>query len=343
MGQPLAGKRLQINPLDASAKATLNKTQAARLIGELLPMTVKHILALALLCVGSQGMARSLVRPLDTIPVTAVAESVDVDPALWVVKDKDTTIYLFGTIHILRPGMRWFDDAVKAAFDRSGELVVEMVEPSAAESQVIFAKYGIDTSGKALSAKLSDADRIAYKKLLEKIELPFANFEPLDPWAVAVTLQLASLSSAGFDPESGVDSQLESAAKAAKKPISGVETFEFQLAMFDGLPPDSQIKFLSDSISGFDEMGKGMDQLVAAWAKPDPEALAGLMNDGLTDPVLYSRLLAERNANWAKWIHGRMEKPGVVFMAVGAGHLAGKDSVQKLLKQYRRKAKRIKY
>ncbi len=267
----------------------------------------------------------------------------DVDPALWVVKDKDTTIYLFGTVHVLKPGLSWFDDGVRAAFDRSDELVVEMVEPPMDKAQSIFIKYGVDTSGKALSSKLAEAERKAYQAVLEKLKIPTANFEPLEPWAVAMTLQLATLQAAGFDPASGVEVQLEAAAKVAKKPISGVETFEMQLGFFDTLPVDSQIKFLNESVTGFDELGTGMNALVDAWGKPDPDNLAKLMNEGLTDPLLYAQLLANRNADWAKWIDARMARPGTVFMAVGAGHLAGKDSVQRLLKKYKRKAKRVKY
>jgi uncharacterized protein len=309
-------------------------------------MKLKHLAALALLCMGSATLARSLAKPpidpAKDAPIT-VADVVDVDPALWVVKDKDTTIYLFGTIHILKPGLGWFDDEIKKAFDRSDELVVEMVEPSAAESQTIFAKYGMDKNGKTLTSKLPEADRAAYAALMKKLNLPVEMFEPLDPWAVAVTLQVVSLQATGFDPASGVDSQLESAALAAKKPVRAVETMEFQLGIFDDLPQDAQIKFLTESVRDFDEMSKGMDQLVNSWAKPDPEALAKLMNDGLSDPVLYKRLLADRNVTWAKWIDDRMKQPGTVFMAVGAGHLAGKDSVQEQLKRYKRKSKRIRY
>lgn len=299
---------------------------------------LKHIITLALIFTASMAQATDPASPIAT-PV----ETVDVDPALWMVKDKDTTIYLFGTIHILKPGLGWFDEAVKVAFDRSDELVIEMVEPSAAQSQAIFAKYGIDSSGKALTAKMSEDERTAYTALINKLGLPVSNFEPLDPWAVAVTLQLVSLQASGFDPNSGVDGQLESAAIAAKKPVSGVETFESQLALFDNLPQASQLKFLAESVSGFDDMATGMGQLVDSWSKPDPEALAKLMNDGMSDPILYKRLLSDRNANWAKWIDARMKKPGIVFMAVGAGHLAGKDSVQALLKRYKRKAVRVKY
>jgi uncharacterized protein len=86
-----------------------------------------------------------------------------------------------------------------------------------------------------------------------------------------------------------------------------------------------------------------MDGLVAKWSSGDIDGLAKLMNEGLTDPELYDKLLTQRNANWATWIKERMAKPGTVFVAVGAGHLGGKTSVQKLLKKQKLKAKRVKY
>ena len=305
-------------------------------------MIVKTLRNLSLVCALASAGAAQAEQPLEPVPPPREA-TVDVDPALWVVRDDDTTIYLFGTIHILKPGLSWFDEGVKTAFDSSDELVMELVEPSAAESQQIFARYGLDSKGKVLTSKLSAAERTEYETVMQKFSLPVAAMEPLDPWAVAVTLQLLGLQKTGFDVNSGVEIQLTAAAKAAHKPIGGVETMDSQLAIFDGLPEKNQVRFLMDSVRTIDDIGAGMDDLVDTWSKPDPEALAKLMNDGLADPVLYSRLLTQRNANWAHWIDKRMQKPGTIFMAVGAGHLAGQVSVQNLLRAYGRESQRVIY
>jgi uncharacterized protein len=274
---------------------------------------------------------------------TAPVQTVDVDPALWVVMDADTTIYLFGTVHILKPGMGWFDEAVKDAFDKSDRLVLEMVEPDAATTQKLFAKYGLDTSGKTLTSKMTEEEKAVYAKAMEKVGLPVAAFEPLDPWAAAVTMQIVGLQKGGYDVTSGVETQLTAAAKAKNKPISGVETMESQLAIFDTLSQEVQVKFLIEGAKAIDTMNASMDNMVALWAKPDPEGLAGLMNEGLTDPKLYAALLTKRNANWAAWINKQLEKPGTTFMAVGAGHLSGATSVPQLLGAYGIKAERVQY
>jgi uncharacterized protein len=275
--------------------------------------------------------------------VTALDPVKDVDPALWVVKDEDTTIYLFGTVHILKPGMGWFDEAVKTAFDKSDRLVLELVEPTAGEAQQLFAKYGLDKSGKPLTSKMTEEEKAIYTNAMEKVGLPIAAFEPLDPWAAAVTMQIMGLQKTGYDVNSGVETQLTAAAKASKKPISGVETMESQLLIFDTLSQETQVKFLIEGAKSVDDMGKDMDNMVALWAKPDPDGLAKLMNEGLTDPKLYDALLTKRNANWAAWISRQMEKPGTTFMAVGTGHLSGATSVQNLLTAYGIGSERVSY
>lgn len=276
-------------------------------------------------------------------PVERRSTVVDVDPALWAIKDKDTTIYLFGTVHALKPNLGWFDDGVKAAFDKSDTLVLELVQPEAAAMQKLFIDLALDKSGKTLRSKLNDEDRVIYDAALTKLGMPVTRFDPFDPWAAAVTLQLLSLSKDGFDPGSGAESVITSAAKQAKKAILGLETAEYQLGIFDRLPEEKQIRFLIDGSADIDKGKEVMDALVAKWSVGDMDALAKLMNDGLTDAVLYDRLLTQRNANWAKWIKERMATPGTVFVAVGAGHLGGKTSVQKLLKKQKLKAKRVKY
>nr|WP_315457291.1 TraB/GumN family protein [uncultured Sphingorhabdus sp.] len=285
--------------------------------------------------------APATVEALD--PVKAPPPLTDVDPALWVVKDADTTVYLFGTVHILKPGLGWFDEGVKDAFDKSDRLVLELVEPPAAESQALFGKLAMDQQGKTLRSKLSDEDRAVYETAMGKIGLPAAALDPFDPWAGAITLSLLAMQKSGFDANSGVEKQLSAAAKIGNKPIEGLESMEFQLGVFDTLPESEQIKFLVETAKLIDDAGSNMDKMVELWAAPDPDRLGQLMNEGLTSRMLYDALLTKRNANWAKWISAQMEKPGVSFVAVGAGHLAGPTSVQTLLPAYGLNASRVAY
>lgn len=290
------------------------------------------------------ALAWAIPAAAQTTPTEAPAVTVkDVDPALWMVKDEDTTVYLFGSIHILKPGLGWFDDGVKAAFDSSDQLVLELVEPPAAEVQALFGKLAMDQQGKTLRSKMNDADRAVYEAAMGKLGIPAPAFDPFDPWAAAITLSLVAMQKSGFDPNSGVEKQLTAAAKVSNKPIAGLETMEFQLGLFDTLPEAEQITFLVETAKLIDEVASTTDKMVDMWASAETESLGQLMNEGLTSRTLYDALLTKRNANWAKWISARMAKPGVTFMAVGAGHLAGPTSIQNLLPAYGLSATRVAY
>lgn len=277
-------------------------------------------------------------------PAPVIAEAPDdADPALWVLKDDDTTIYMFGTVHILKPGMTWFDEAVRDAFDRSDELVIEMIEPDATRMMEIINEIAIDKTGTSLRDKLAPEDRTKYEAALAKLNLPPASFDPLDPWFASVTISLIPLMNSGYDVNSGVEKDLKAQAELKNMKVVGLETPEQQLGFFDNLPEEVQVGFLNFTISTLDDVPAGMENMVNQWANANVDALAELMNAGLEDRVLYDTLLANRNANWAEWVEQRMEKPGTLFMAVGAGHLAGESSLQEKLKAKGLKVKRLEY
>jgi uncharacterized protein YbaP (TraB family) len=268
----------------------------------------------------------------------------DADPALWVVKDADTTIYLFGTVHVLKPGLSWFDEAVKAAFDKSDELVLEMLEPDTATMQGLIMKTAVNAEGPTLTEKLPADKREAYAKAMTDVGVPAAALDRFDPWFAAVTLSLAGLPKLGYDPESGAERTLSTAAKAANKQIVGLETAEQQLGYFDNLPEPLQVKFLVSTVDDYPKMAAELDKMIASWSAGDPETLGKTMNEELADtPELAKVLLADRNARWADWIEARLQKPGTVFVAVGAGHLAGAESVQVQLAKHKLTATRVAY
>src|SRR5690606_40085259 len=120
-----------------------------------------------------------------------------------------------------------------------------------------------------------------------------------------------------------------------------LETIADQVELFDGMPQDTQLAFLDGTVESVPRAALSLDAMVAEWIEGDAVGLADLMNAELTDPVLRDRLLTERNANWAEWIERRLAEPGTVFIAVGAGHLAGEGSVQEQLRERGLKVKRV--
>jgi uncharacterized protein len=300
-------------------------------------------LACAIACTSLLAMPTIAMAKTKAKPAPAAKEKIiNATPALWVVKDEDTTLYLFGTIHILKPNIRWFNGPVKKAFDGSQELVIEMIEPPEDKTVPIIMQKAIDPDGPPLTQKLSPKTLLAYKKAMAENGIPVEQFEKFEPWFASIPLSIGPLLKKGYDPKSGVETVLQKAAIAQKKTRGELETFEQQMDFFDTMPEADQISFLESTVEDTEKSAAELDGVVMSWVKGDPEAIDRYMNEGLSKtPNLRKILLADRNANWANWIQKRLDKPGTVFIAVGAGHLAGADSVQTLLEAKGLKAKRI--
>ncbi|MFN3863486.1 MAG: TraB/GumN family protein [Erythrobacter sp.] len=254
-------------------------------------------------------------------------------PALWKVADADTTIYLFGTVHVLPQGIAWYDATIGNALEGADTIVTEIKMDPASETrlQQLSMSLGMLPAGTTLRSLLTSEQTAAYEAALAKIGAPPATFDQLKPWFAGLTLSLIPLMQQGYDPGSGVEKVL--LAKAGTKPQDALETAEFQLGLFDTMPTEGQIAFLMEAVNGIDEVKPTLDRMVAEWAKGDAEQLAAIMNEGMSDPAVAEALLYRRNANWAEWIVARLDQPGKVFVAVGAGHLAGARSVQDYLAQ----------
>lgn len=254
-------------------------------------------------------------------------------PALWKVADEDTTIYLFGTVHVLPQGIEWYDTTIASALEGSDMLVTEipMDKASEAEMQQLSMKLGLLPPGTTLRSLLTPEQTAAYEAGLAKLGAPPAAFDPLKPWLAGLTLSLLPLMQQGYTPDSGVEKVL--LGKVGTKGQGALETAEFQLGIFNGMSTEAQVTFMMEAVEGMDEVKPTLDRMVAEWAEGDAEGLAAVMNEGMSDPAVAEALLYSRNANWAEWIDTRLDKPGSAFIAVGAGHLAGAKSVQDYLAQ----------
>lgn len=253
-------------------------------------------------------------------------------PALWQVADADTTIYLLGTVHALPEAVEWYKGPIATALGASGEVVTELPRGAVADptSQQTIMGMAALPPGKNLRDMLSPAQRASYEAALGKLGLPPAAFDRFEPWFAAMRLTMLPLLKNGYTIDSGVEQVVEAKAVAGAE-RGALETLAFQMAMFDELPPESQIAFLMSTAENIDAVVPTLNAMVEAWRVGDAEKLAALMNAGMTDPVLAERLLYARNQKWAAWIDERLDRPGTVFVAVGAGHLAGARSVQDYL------------
>lgn len=252
-------------------------------------------------------------------------------PALWKVADEDTTIYMFGTIHALPKEIEWYDAEIAEALTSSDAVVTEIkMDPgSEAAMQQLAISKGMLPAETTLRSLLSEEQNASYEAAMTKIGLPVGAFDRLEPWMAALSLTMLPLMQQGYSPDAGVDKVILS--KAGDIEQQALETAEFQINIFDSLPQESQVQFMMEAAEGIDEVKTVLDTMVAEWVEGDAEALAAIMNEGMTDPMVAEKLLFERNKNWAEWIDNRLDSPGTIFIAVGAGHLAGEKSVQDYL------------
>ncbi len=252
-------------------------------------------------------------------------------PALWKLADGDTTIYLFGTIHALPAELTWFDGPIAAALRGSQQLVTEIPDTDPAEMQSAVVSNAMLPRGQTLRALLTPEVKAKYEKAMADLELPVEAFDPLAPWFAALSLALTPVKAGGFDPASGADVRIAAEAKTLGIPRMGLETAGYQMAMFSRLPLETQTRYLSEVVDGMPKIPQEMADMIREWSAGHPDKVAELDNSEEDDPILIKTLLTDRNRTWAEWTRLRLKRPGTVFVAVGAGHLAGKDSVLDML------------
>jgi len=255
-------------------------------------------------------------------------------PALWVVKNARTTIYLFGTVHLLPNDTAWRYPALEKALAASDSLTIELTDDDAAHMQALVLQYGLDPTH-PLSGKLTPAENTTLTQAAQTAGVPggVQTLQLMRPWLAALTLSVAPLLKAGLDPAHGVDKLLQAQMTQAGKPVLGLETSEQQIRFLADLQPDVELAMLRSTLHDVDEGSSELTELIDAWKAGDTTTIARLEDEDLRqrEPQLYQRLLIDRNQAWAAQISHMLQRPGTFFIAVGAAHLAGPDSVQQQL------------
>lgn len=264
-------------------------------------------------------------------------------PALWKLADADTTIYLFGTIHALPPGYRWRGAALDAAFGRADALVVEAVlDRDPAKASAMLIGLGRSAGLPPLAERVPAERRETLAALIARSKLPAAFLDGMETWSAALLLVGVTFADLGIGGEDGVERQLEAEFGAAGKPIEGLETPQQQLGYFDALPEEAQREFLTTLLDDPRKAQADFAKMLAAWSRGDEAGIAASFDDEIElSPHLHEVLLTRRNAAWAEWLAKRLEKPGTILVAVGAGHLAGPESVRTMLKAKGLKIERV--
>lgn len=278
------------------------------------------------------GLGR-LIAAAASAALAFLASPAHAEPAMWVVKDVDSTIYLLGTIHMIRPGMNWRSDKIDAALDASDEYWMEATENGdMAMLQGLIVKHGYDRT-RPLSTKLNGDDWARVQSAAKAVGLPISTVERMRPWLAALALGLRPATKEdGYDFAQGVDRSLEASARTVRKTVKTFETMEQQMQIFSSLPEESEVALLVQSL---DEIALGrsdLDRMTDAWMAGDLAALEAKTVELKTSaPELYDLAFVRRNLDWCDQIAGIMKGAGTSFVAVGAGHMVGGQGVPAIL------------
>lgn len=249
---------------------------------------------------------------------------------MWLVADDDTRIYLLGTMHALPRGTNWDDGQVAAAIAAADELVMELSPAQLAAAGAEFQKLAPRTSPLAIDARLR-GQALANYRALENSGDGFGG-DKLDDWAVLVLMGQRAAANADLSGADGVERGLTRQFQAAGKPITGLETARTQLMLFETLDAPTQRALLTRAAEGADKAVTEVTALTTAWRRGDVAALERMINEDVDAvPAARRAIITDRNRRWSAWVQERLARPGTLLMAVGAGHLVGRDGVPAML------------
>ncbi len=285
------------------------------------------------------GVRRVLLRPIAALAALAVAATgapALAQPAFWAIRDADSTIYLLGTIHLLKPETEWRTEKLDAALAESNSLWLELPTTNAtamqAEMMLLVSRYGLSPADR-LSRKLTKDEVKTLDEAARLAGLSASQLDVFRPWFAALTISSAAMMRAGYDPASGVDSKIEGIFREREITPKGLETAEQQIKVFAGMTPEQELRYLRETMEEYNDAPTELEKMVTQWSTGD---VAGMEEMFVTEMKteerdLYEALLVNRNAHWVPQIENILQGSGTTFIAVGAGHLIGPDSVIAML------------
>lgn len=268
----------------------------------------------------------------------AAADRAAAEPAIWRVTDDDSTVWVFGSVHLLPPGTPWRRAEVDAALAAADIVYFEIKsdEMASLESQTRLIELGLNPPGVRLTDQLSPAGLDRLDALLADLGASRAAVDQLRPWLAMITLEVLFAQSVGATVEDGVDATLEADAVAAGKEVRAFETVEQGLDFLAGLSDADQIALLEESLILYQEHPEFGQELQTAWLTGDLPALEELLFGALGQmpPAVYERVVRNRNLDWADQLDAAMAGGDeTILVVVGAGHMLGADSLIVLLEE----------
>jgi uncharacterized protein len=267
---------------------------------------------------------------------SAVATAAPRSP-VWVIEGQKNTLYLLGSVHVLRESDYPLPKAIDVAY-RDAEVVYMEIDlddmPAGEALQFTLANASLP-AGRTLRDVLGLADFTAADMKANSIGVDLAMFAQFEPWVAALAVVQAQISHLGLEADHGVEQYVLRHALKDKKEIRGLETLSDQLGVLDGLPLDRQGKFLLMSLEESNEMPEQLDGMIGAWRRGDAATLANVLGEEFGDfPDLYQSLIVARNRNWSEQIRALLDDEQDYLIVVGALHLVGEHSVLEMLSEH---------
>lgn len=256
--------------------------------------------------------------------------------AFWVVRGAHNTVYLLGSVHVLKPEDSALPEEVQLAYARAGTLVLEVNLNNLNSAALLTTSlhYGTLPLGQTLSAALGPDLYADFVKHANDLGLDPQVLTTFQPWFAALMLDEMQMAKLGFAASSGVDEQLATRAASDNKEVVGLETIEDQLSIFSELSADEQRRYMRYSLDSLDTAAADLDATIAAWRQGDSKAMEKLLDDDFKEfPELRRRLTVDRNRRWLEKILPMLKGNQDYLVTVGALHLVGSDGLVELLKK----------
>jgi len=258
-------------------------------------------------------------------------------PAIWIAEDYDSTLYLFGTVHLLPDDLSWQRDDLRGAFNEAGTVFFEVDTSTEGQIQatVLTRSLGMRQDGLRLSDSLDNYQLKLLEAAAHNGDIPLAALDGMKPWLASEFLTIAAATNAGLSPELSADDALKSRARREQKNILYLDTMEQQIRLSADQPDFVQMTLLTETLEGFNTLGDDLKQIVRAWSVGSTDFLTREMVLAMKtrSPDFYKSLITERNARWTKRLTRFMEDSGTGFVAVGTSHLLGEDSLIEMLRE----------
>ncbi len=254
----------------------------------------------------------------------------------WRVTSKTSTVYILGSVHLMKAGSRRLSPIIEKSFKRARKLVLEVSPDAMNRPKVVQAlrKKGMFHDGKTLKQTLSKETYDLAKKRTAELGMNIEQMAKFKPWSLSTVISSAQMAQLGYDPNQGVDKYFANKAKKARKEIVALETMEYQFACFDDMTPETQELMLLQTLKDVKAMESEFNQIVGSWAAGNIKAMESVLLESFGEyPEVYNRLIVERNHNWLPHIESYLAQGDSVMVVVGALHLVGKDGLIELLKQ----------